>query len=87
VELHARACQSTPQVPAFRASLGWRFETGAFLREALSSRRIPEADTIPRPGHRFTSSRVMTSTLSSLVQKRIEGVDHGRISRTHSRSR
>ncbi len=54
-------------------------------RFALSSRRMPTADTTSPSGNRLRISRASTWLLSSLVQKRWLALLHGRMSFTHSR--
>src|SRR5882762_10165614 len=67
-------------------------DVGAFVRAEAplprpSSRRIPQALMIRRPGKRLTSADAIGALLSSLVQNLMLGVDHGRINFTHDIAR
>ena len=71
-----------PRLRVVRSSC---FQAGMRALFALSSRRMPTAETTSPSGKRRRISRAMTWLLSSAVQKRCAAVLHGKISFTHSR--
>ncbi|WP_277185771.1 hypothetical protein, partial [Caballeronia sp. BR00000012568055] len=74
------AFHDTPVRP-FVESAASGADTGSLLRALLSCRRTPTTLTMFCVGNRFLSALESKFDLNSEVQKRKEGVLHGRISR------